>query len=930
MTPDEQRRWRAADEAFDRLLDLPPEARESALADLDDEIRPMVQRLIQGLDVDTLNRPFVETTVPRRVADWSLEEEIGRGGMAVVYRARRMVQGTLQRAAVKVMTVGALAADGHRRFNQEHAVLARLAHPRITALIDAGLLADGTPWLAMPLVEGARIDDWCLQRQLMPGAIVRLFLQVCDAVAHAHRHLVVHRDLKPGNLMVDGDGNVHLLDFGIARLLDEVGEATGTRWRALTPEYAAPEQFHGEDSGVAVDVFGLGAVLYLLLTGRPPRQSAAGRDTRITRPSRAAAEGGRLPADLRLVFTRSLRGDLDLILLKALAQEPAQRYADVAALAEDLRAWLDHRPVRAARSDRLYRARKFIARHRGGVAASLLIVAAVLAGLVGTVWQARRAENEAARARLEAQRAATVSDFLVSLFAASNPESPGGAIRDTHDILALGAERLGTDESLAPEVRAALLRQVGMIQLQVGDAAAGEHSLLQALQIFETLSNTVGERASTRLRLSELDYRAGRFRLAHERSLQALAELESMSDPDPRLLIDALGRSGTALAAVEANDPRILPWLERALSIAQGLVPTDHYAIARRQHSLGQAYREMGRWDDAVVHLRLSIDAADRAPERSPAHILGTYWELTSALVRLQRADEAREIGRRAIDIARATYGPGHYRLAQALGQHGLLLSQFGDFEGAERDLSEAVAVLRQVPGMSPARLATPLFNLAMTLEELGRFEEAATMMEEVQAIDEAELGLLHGYVLSGLTWRARNLRRVGSEEASDLFSEAHRRMQRVDRSVPWDIHMLTAATRIADDLVDRGAHAEALPLVREALDQHLRRASGVTPSLAWARLVEALALAALDQRRDALAAIERTLDSADACADDFILDLVRAYVGAADLALDLGDTVLARRAWDTLETRRGARPVQAIWSERHFRLGQRLRSESP
>ncbi|HRQ64228.1 MAG TPA: serine/threonine-protein kinase [Xanthomonadaceae bacterium] len=924
MTPEEQRLWREADRAFDRLLDLPRGDRESAVAALDDALRPLVQRLLRGHDsgaLDATPGPD-EGVIPRVVGGWALDEEIGRGGMAVVYRARRRVHGAEQRAAVKIMTVGALAADGRRRFDQEHAVLARMAHPRITALIDAGALDDGTPWLAMPLVEGARIDDWCLQRQLTPAAVVRLFLQVCDAVAHAHRHLVVHRDLKPGNVLVDGDGHAHLLDFGIARLLDDAGEGTGTRWRALTPEYAAPEQFHGEDSGVAIDVFGLGAVLYLLLTGRPPRRPAAGHDTRITRPSRAAAEDGRLPADLRLIFSRSLRGDLDLILLKALAHEPSQRYADVAAMADDLRAWLDHRPVRAARADRLYRARKFVARHRGSVAASLLIVAAVLAGVIGTVWQAQRAEREAASARIEAQRAAAMRDFLVSLFAASDPEAEGGAIRDTHEILRLGAQRLQDDRDLPVDDRADLLRQVGIIQLRAGDPGGGETTLLAALALFETRDDALTEVARTRLQLAELDYRTGRFRAAHERSLQALRELETQADPDRRLVIEAMARAGTGLAAVDRGDPRILDWLQRALALAREAVPRDLEVEVRMLHSLGQVYRELGRWNEAATLLREALDLAAQIPAYPQVRQLSTYWELSSALVKLQDADGAREAGSRALTIARDIYDPGHYRWAQALSSHGLLLAQFGDFTGSERDLRESVRILRQVEGMSPSRLATPLFNLATTLQETGRFDEAAAMMAEVQAIDEAELGPLHGFVLSGLTWRARILRQSQSDDATALFAEADARLRRIDPAAAWDIHVETAAIRLADDLLDRDRPGEALPWVQRAIERHHARGDGANPTLAWAQLVEARALAGSGQGDAARAALAGTVQTSDACADDFILDLVRPYLGAVELALELEEPAMARRAWDTFESRRGARPLQAMWREWHERLG--------
>ncbi len=299
MIDEAQRRdWAEADAVFERLLDLEPAARAATLAalDLSAAVRQRVERLLAADAAPTaLDRPLrieagSEPRERRLIGRWRLGEEIGRGGSAVVYLAEA-VDPPGRRAALKLLGVGALADEGLERFRREQAILARLSHPHIAALYEAGISADGTPWLAMALVDGVRIDAWCRSHDLDVAARIRLLLDVCDAVSHAHQALVIHRDIKPGNVLVDASGHVRLLDFGIARLGDASdGERTATEYRALTPDYAAPEQFAGAPPSTAMDVWGLGALAYQLLTGRPPRAEAA-VEGHLVEPSRAIREG---------------------------------------------------------------------------------------------------------------------------------------------------------------------------------------------------------------------------------------------------------------------------------------------------------------------------------------------------------------------------------------------------------------------------------------------------------------------------------------------------------------------------------------------------------------------------------------------------------------------------------------------------------------
>lgn len=759
MDPDQLRRWREADAAFDRLLDLAPSARSAALQALPPELRACVAELLAahergGLldhDVDAFapaaapgapSSPVNDATVgaaprsdamPRHIGAWQLGEVLGRGGMAVVYRAQRPLSGGTQRAALKLLTVAALAADGSRRFLREHQLLARLAHPHIAALLDAGVLDDGTPYLAMQLVEGERIDHWCRQRALDPRAIVALFLQVCDAVAYAHRQLVVHRDLKPGNILVDGDGHVRLLDFGIARLLDDAVEDEGTRteFRALTPQYAAPEQFSGDDSGTAADVFGLGAVAYHLLAGRSPRLPAQDQDTQITQPSRAAAAAEGMSTAQRQQFSRSLRGDLDAILLKALEAEPQRRYPDAAALGDDLRRWLQQRPVHATRAGRLYLARKFAARHRGGVAASLLVAGAIMAGVVGTLWQAQRAQEAAHEARLEAARATEVKQFLLSLFEALDPERTGGPQTDIRELFRIAMERIRERTDLDAGLRVELLHTLGETQRALAWSDRGRELLEAAVALAEAdPSVSAVQRADSLHQLSVLEYDEQAFERTLSLGDRALAAVAGVDSVEATVLTGRIQtRRGIALAGLGQPDASGAAFDRAAEAFDRVEAPPREALVALES---GRGYAAYGRGDyqaAKAAFLRTRDLQRSIGNEDAPVYVL-TLNNLAGVCVALGQSDEALEYDMEALALARRAYEPGHPQIAAALYAVGDSMRLAGRYEEALQMLEEARA-LRQAAGSEAGVAAVDIVRLR-TFHAIGRTDEAAQLGAEL------------------------------------------------------------------------------------------------------------------------------------------------------------------------------------------------------
>ena len=641
-------RWRRADLEFERLLALPHADRLPLLDQLAADDPLLCERVhsllcaheTDGGVLDRARAPLPpvppDALSGRKLGRWLLENEIGRGGMSVVYRAHALEGATGRDAAIKVLTLGTLAGDGGRRFVREQSVLVRLRHPYIVPLYDAGVADDGTPWLAMARVEGLPIDGWCEARSLDPRARVRLLLQVCEAVAHAHRNLVIHRDIKPSNVLVDEDGCVRLLDFGIAAQMEPDTQRTATMLHALTPEYAAPEQFTCAPAATTMDIYGIGALGHCMLTGAPRVRAA------IANPVTA-------------VHPRILRGDLDAIMRKATADEPDGRYASVDALAEDLKRWLDGHPVRARPPRLVYRLRRFVARNRLAVAASVALALAIGGGVGATVWQARQAQQEA-------ERAVATRDFLVHILESADPTNTQGRDPPASELLRTGAEQIQAELAHRPVLRADLLLVIGRTQLArglVNDAAA---SLDQALALFtdghvhddRAYAATLAERGMASYEQGALA--KGIAQLKRADALLAGTERGVGYSPQREQtlgsLADLMAVSGerTAEAATVAHD--LIGHLQRSGR-------TDSIEYPRALRTLGMVADLEGRSDDAVDWLQQAAEAMHRHPEAE--HEQATLEnELGIVYERMGRAGDARRSLGRALAIQRRLFGELH------------------------------------------------------------------------------------------------------------------------------------------------------------------------------------------------------------------------------------------------------------------------------
>jgi tetratricopeptide (TPR) repeat protein len=708
-------RWRLVSPYLDQVLELAEEERQRYLEDLarEDPALAADLELLLGEERALREEKYLEHDAQDLLVEspllgqvfgsYALIEPLGAGGMGSVWLARRndgRFEGT---AAVKLLSAALLGAEGAARFRREGTILARLKHPHIAQLIDAGVSPVGQPYLVLEYVEGEPIDRWCDHQALDVASRVRLFLDVLAAVAYAHSNLVVHRDLKPSNVMVSSEGRVKLLDFGIAKLL--LGDAdspptpvTLEAGRAFTPAFAAPEQILGERATTATDVYALGALLYLLLVGRhpagPPGTSPAALLRAILEidPDRPSD----LVADPRL--RRELRGDLDTIVAKALKKRPEERYASVTALAEDLRRYLALEPILARPDSLAYRTAKFVRRNARSLAAA---AAAVLALVAVVAFYGTRLADERDRERRAAQKAAQVSEFLTGLLSNADPFEAAAEREPTvRSLLDLGARRVRKDLARQPELRREMLNLFGRIYERRG---------------------------------------------AYESALPLLAESVALGRPlgPSRELAQSLNDLGVAQRQ-KADWKIARATLEEALAMRRKVLGREHPEVAVTENELGRVLFDQGRLGEAEAHFRAAL--AIRRKALGPAHHETATSLSDLGLLLRDKGDRAgaEALLREALAVTRKSRGPRHPDVATALANLALIVNERGDLAAAEAMFREALAISQAILGKDHPANAQRLANLAGTLRLEGKLAEAETKIEEALALSRSALGRDH------------------------------------------------------------------------------------------------------------------------------------------------------------------------------------------
>jgi serine/threonine-protein kinase len=963
-------RWQRIAAAFDELVELAPAPRAARLATLAADDSGVAAEVAALLDADAREEGLLDhgaaSAIPtlvasidadaaddRRIGPWALLRAIGEGGMGTVYLAVRS-DGTYDaKAAVKLIKRGMDSVAILQRFLRERRILARLAHPNIVRLLDGGLSADARPYYVMEYVDGRAITEHATVHRLGVRERVALVAKVADAVAYAHAQLVVHRDLKPSNVLVDAAHAPHVLDFGIAKLLEESGDEalTSTGMRVLSPAYAAPEQVLGEPVGTATDVYALGLMLCELLVGTLPRQRRGTNPHQLAQEvvretaERASTLAAHMPSARATelygaeatpaILARTFSGDIDLIIATALRREPARRYATAAAFADDLRRWLDRRPITARGDSRSYRLQTFVRRHRLGVAAAALVAASLASGLGIALWQAhvaeveaRRADRERALAERQLARSERVKDFILALFREQDPIARAKAkARSPIDLIRDGIAAV--DGSLAgePELEAVLLRDLGEIQLNLDDRAGGEATLKRALDL---VTRHDGERgratAETLAAYADAVYATGDIERASALFRDGVERLRASHGANDAKTAHAESRLAT-IELVGGRYDEAERLARHAIGVYRKTYGGESAELAPMLSTLGNIQQETGHLAEALDTYGEALAIVTRIDGGEHVRTVTLRARIGDVHRSLRRFDDAFASYDAALRIERAQLPPGHVIIGATLLRLGDLQRRMGRHEDADRSLVESLSILGK--GTGSGQYAQALQFHADLARAQGHVDVA---VERYRASFEAFRKTVGDGVYTWLT--ALKLAEVLIEagrldEAEPIAVDAIAKLARVSGDNDYDTAYTSSvmgALRHA-----QGRQAEAAELFRTNLALLTRIYGDAHVEVAQARVALASCLIARrkEETRDEAAALLATaklsLEDPGRAADaGAARSLGVLYLERATLRRDIGDTAGARS--DVAEAiRRLKAPADARSLNRARALGRAL-----
>lgn len=735
----EREEWGEFSQRLERALELSAREREPWLEQLARIAPAHAQRIRKLLDsaprmdaAGFLTAPAASlepssSLIGAQIGPWRIEAEIARGGMSSVWRARREDGRAHSLAAIKFVSFAALGREGEERFRREGRLLGRLDHPNIARLLDAGVYGQThQPYLVLEYVEGVPIDEHCARAALDTRARIALFLRVLDAVAHAHGHLVVHRDLKPSNILVKGDGTVKLLDFGIAKLLEDGESITRSGLSPLTPQYAAPEQLLGREITTQTDVYALGLVLHRLLTG----QHAVALDGRSQPELVRTALEAEPPLPSRVQpglpeLRGDLAGDLDNIVRKALRKAPDDRYGTVAAFAQDLARYLRSEPV-SARPDTLpYRVSKFVRRNRGSVASAVLVAMALIATTAFALSQMLEARRQRDAARLEAERATAQTAFadqvLMQLAEQGERLTPELLLSRSVDFV----EKRFEDR---PDLAVGLLIHLSGRYMNRGDTAAELATLVKAERIAEHAESPT-LLARVECNTVETELAAGRRDRARERLARGLAALARVPDPPMQLRFECA--NAEAILQQSEGDPRgAIAAATRGAHLLQDANETLSLMYASSTSMLVMLHLSQLEVREALAWNQRNLDALARGGLDRSELMASARLNRAQILAAAGRWVEALAVQREAVARLQgeASPAPLHPRLSSVLAR---CLAETGAARDAQDTFARALARARET-GHDGALLEALIAGADLSRAE-GDLEQARARLDEAE-----------------------------------------------------------------------------------------------------------------------------------------------------------------------------------------------------
>ena len=736
-----------------------------------------VDNTVLGREASTLANELLDTpnnAIGRRIGPYRITGLLGEGGMGVVYRAERADLGT--QAAVKVLRDAWVSPSRRERFALEQRTLAQLNHPAIAHLYDAGTLDDGTPWIVMEHVEGVPLTDACRQRALGLRERLRVFRVVCEAVVHAHQHLVVHRDVKPSNILVRPDGTVKLLDFGIAKQLEQLADSTRTQtgWRLMTPAYAAPEQVRGTAIGIYTDVYSLGVVLYELLAGRLPYDLSTktpGEAERVILEdepdgvSVAARQAGNAP----VTATKAQWNDLDVLCATAMHKDQARRYASVDALIRDIDHFLAGEPLDAQPDSARYRAARFISRNRTLVFATAAVIVVIAALNVFYTIRLTKARDVAVA---EAARTGRIQRFVTQLF--QGGDQAAGPAESLH-VVTLIDRGVQDARSLTsePAIQAELFQTLGGIYQKLGKLDRADTLLRDALRTRTALADSSADVGSTLIALGQL---------RNDQAQYAAAE--------------SLARAGLAVSVATLSD--------------------GHPQLADATEALGRILADKGDYAAAIPVLQDAVRLRAKVGEES-AEYASSVYELANAHFYSGNYDVSDSLNRLVLGIHRRVYGERHPSVSDDLINLGAGQFERGNYAEAERLYREGLAITLAHYGRDHYKAASNLTMIGRSLVRQNKFDEAVDVLNQALVVRERVYGPVHPAVASTVNELGSiALQRERYPEAEARF----RRMIDIYATVYKEKHYLIgiAQSNLASVFMARGDNKGAEALFRQAI----------------------------------------------------------------------------------------------------------------
>jgi eukaryotic-like serine/threonine-protein kinase len=852
----------AVRDLFDRAYALTP-AQRNALFDaegIDPVLRAEVEALLATADTDDVIGRRIERTasdalaaaLPERVGAYRVLELIGEGGMGTVLLGERADGEFEMKVAIKLIR-GYVSESARDRFRRERQVLATFDHPNIAGLVDGGTTPSGEPYLVMPYVAGETLGHWVARTTPSLAQRLALFLSLCHAVHYAHQRLVVHCDLKPGNVLVRPDGTPVLLDFGIAKLLEPGTDSRdGTATRLLTPRYASPEQLLGRAMTTATDVYGLGLILFEMLAGDVPERGDAIRaaSVELPAPSKIAAASDRLRGD-----ARRIRGDLDKIVRRAVRSEPSARYPSALALADDVESYLDGRPVHAAGGHSLYVLGKFLRRQRIAVAAAAVAIVA----LVAFGWQLRVERDRARVAEMQASREAdaanAVTDFLIGVFGELDADEHPGRQLSARELLDIGRDRLAALPAARDDLRARLQDSLGWIYVNAGDSLAAIALLEPAVAELER-SGTPKARVRALTTLARANNERSQYEPALRYAIAAVTLASAQSPVDEKALGHALMTRGVAegslmqIAAAEKSfararvaferagstvdvasvlhnfgwiaegngDPvNALVWYDRALAAKRAALSPDHPKVLSSIHGRGKALTDLGRHAEAASAFEELLERSTRVYGARADLVAAALNGLASANQDLGRYALAQAYYERTIALAR-DLANGAETLALATNQNNFatLLEDRGDIARAVAGFRHSLAIRERVLPAGHANIATPAHNLARLYLSIGRPADAVPLLAKALALRSAGLAAEHPQRLTSELLDARYRFVTGEIDAGERALARVETIVAALPDVPRSLQLAVVETR-AELAQARGDVAARLKSRREA-----------------------------------------------------------------------------------------------------------------